>query len=116
MLWQGAEDEPDEQEAVKWWLKAAAQNYRPAQVDLAYACVAKTSESFGSSQTQHSYRMGYGAKKELSEAERWYRKAGDAGNKDGQYGMGWMYWRGPAVPRDDAVRGEPLFGASLISS
>ena len=37
MLWHGADDEPDEQEAVKWWLKAATMGYRPAQVDLAYA-------------------------------------------------------------------------------
>ena len=39
MLWHGADDEPDEQEAVKWWLKAATMGYRPAQVDLAYAYV-----------------------------------------------------------------------------
>lgn len=57
----------------------------------------------------YRYKMGFGVKKDLQEAERWYRKAGDAGNRDGQYGMGWMYWRGPAVPRDDAVWSIYLF-------
>lgn len=46
-------------------------------------------------------------KKDLQEAERWYRKAAESNHRDGQYGMGWMYWRGPAVPRDDTVRALP---------
>ena len=50
----------DEVEAVKWYRKAAAQNYADAQVNLGICCA-----------------NGRGVVKDELEAVRWYRKAAE---------------------------------------
>lgn len=67
-------------EAVKWYRKAAEQEYSWAQNNLA-----------------NCYYNGEGVKQDYTEAVKWYRKAAELGNSWGQYNLGGCYYYGEGV-------------------
>ncbi|HLK65628.1 MAG TPA: tetratricopeptide repeat protein [Bryobacteraceae bacterium] len=52
------------------------------------------------------YAQGLGVQRDLTAAERWYRKAAEQGNAEAEFALGQMYSRGWGIPRDqqDALR------------
>lgn len=62
----------DEAEALKWYLRAAAQNYPRAQYNLA-----------------RCYAFGLGVSKDLAEAVKWCRRAAEQNLVGAQYVLGW---------------------------
>ena len=75
----------DDKEAVKWYRKAAEQDYAPAQYNLGVM-----------------YATGRGVAKDDVEAVKWYRKAAEQGVALAQANLGWMYASGRGVAEDDA--------------
>jgi TPR repeat protein len=73
----------DEVEAVKWFRKAAEQNYATAQYQLG-VCYAK----------------GRGVAADMAEAMRWYRKAADGGEVPALNSLAWIL----ATSEDSAIR------------
>src|SRR6266498_2404727 len=73
----------DPAEAVKWFRKAAEQNYAEAQFDLALC-----------------YTKGEGVAKDQVEAVKWYRKAAEQNFAKAQYNLGLCYTKGEGVPKD----------------
>ena len=71
-------------EAVKWYRKAAEQNYALAQNKLA-GC----------------YYKGEGVAKDHVEAAKWYRKAAEQNNADAQSNLGACYGLGKGVTEDE---------------
>src|SRR5205814_9466440 len=47
-----------------------------------------------------AYQQGTAARRDLTEARRWWRKAADQGYAPAQFNMGIVYARGDGVPRD----------------
>ena len=74
----------DNQEAVKWYRKAAEQGYAKAQYNLGVM-----------------YGKGEGVAEDDREAVKWYRKAAEQGIARAQYNLGNRYLRGEGVPEDD---------------
>jgi len=70
-------------EAVKWFRKAAEQNYAPALNDLGLA-----------------YIKGNGVAEDHVEAVKWFRKAAEQGRRGSQYNLGLCYANGEGVGRD----------------
>jgi len=109
----------DAVEAVKWFRKAAAQNYADAQFNLgviyanglgvpkdaveAVGWFRKAADK-GNPKAQynlaHSYADGQGVAKNSTEALIWYRKAAEQGFADAQYNLGVIYGVGRGVPQD----------------
>ena len=79
----------DYAEAVKWWRKAAEQNYAKAQYDMGLC-----------------YANGEGVEKDYMEAVKWWRKAAEQNYADAQSYLGLCYERGEGVAKDfvEAVR------------
>ena len=75
----------DDVEAVKWYRKAAEQEFAEAQHNLGVA-----------------YRDGLGVPKNDAEAVKWYRKAAEQGLVQAQFSLGSMYANGRGVPKNDA--------------
>ena len=73
----------DDNEAVRWYRKAADQGYAIAQTGLGMC-----------------YLQGKGSAKDSVEAVRWLRKAADQGDAYAQYNLGVMYDNGTGVPQD----------------
>ncbi|WP_198405032.1 tetratricopeptide repeat protein [Prevotella intermedia] len=73
----------DYSKAVKWYQKAAEQEYAPAQTNLG-----------------GMYEGGYGVSKDYSEAVKWFRKAAEHGFASAQNALGWKYACGYGVPKD----------------
>jgi TPR repeat protein len=73
----------DNVEAVKWFRKAAEQDFAPAQFHL--GC---------------SYAEGRGVAKNEVEAVKWYRKAAEQDEDDAQYNLGCCYGNGQGVEKD----------------
>ena len=48
----------------------------------------------------HKYALGKGVEKDMNEAVRWYRVAGDQGEPEAQFNLGYMYYNGEGVERD----------------
>jgi TPR repeat protein len=48
------------------------------------------------------YAQGLGVQRDMTTAERWYRKAAEQGNAEAEFALGQMYSRGWGVPRDEA--------------
>ena len=69
--------------ALKWYRKAAEEEYPPA-----YAMIGIM------------YESGYGVQQDYSEAAHWYRKSADLGNAPAQYSLGAMYRSGKGGPRN----------------
>ncbi|MGO9261096.1 MAG: tetratricopeptide repeat protein [Bryobacteraceae bacterium] len=72
-------------QAARYYRKAAAQGYGPAQYDLAWLL-----------------ENGMGVKQDFQEAAVWYRKAAEQGDAEAQNNLGTLYATGQGVPRDDA--------------
>ena len=70
--------------AVKWYRRAANQEYAKAQQNLGAM-----------------YTNGLGVSRDLAEAARWIRLAAEQGLDYGQYGLGFIYEFGRGVPQDD---------------
>ena len=77
----------DQVEAVKWFRKAAEQNF--AQ---------------GSKQSGRLLRRGTGegVAKDEAEAVKWYRKAAEQNDAEAQYNLGVCYYNGQGVAKDEA--------------
>ena len=73
----------DDREAVKWYRKAAEQNYREAQVDLGIC-----------------YDNGRGVARDETEAVKWYRKAAEQNDAYAQFFLGGCYAGGRSVAID----------------
>ena len=73
----------NDEEAVKWYRKAAEQNYAPAQLKLGLC-----------------YATGQGVAVDTAEAVKWYRKAAEGGDAVSQGIMGASYEYGQDVPQD----------------
>ncbi len=73
----------DEVEAVKWYRKAAKQNYAQAQYTLG-GC----------------YFDGKGVAKDEAEAVKWYRKAAEQNYAEAQLCLVWCYKQGQGVAKD----------------
>jgi tetratricopeptide (TPR) repeat protein len=74
----------DNVEAVKWFRKAAEQNYGPAQYNLG-AC----------------YNPGEGVAEDDVEAVKWFRKAAEQNYAMAQFNLGACYDKGVGVAEDD---------------
>ena len=73
----------DDVEAVKWYRKAAEQNFAAAQYNLGVC-----------------YDQGDGVAEDQVEAAKWYRKAAEQNDADAQYNLGICYERGDGVAED----------------
>jgi S1-C subfamily serine protease len=70
----------DEVEAVKWYRKAAGQDYAMAQFNLGFC-----------------YANGQGVAKDEVEAVKWFRKAAEQNLPDAQYNLGVCYYSGQGL-------------------
>jgi TPR repeat protein len=68
---------------VKWYRKAAEQNYAVAQNNLGFC-----------------YAQGEGVAKDQAEAAKWYRKAAEQNYADAQFNLGLCFVRGDGVAED----------------
>jgi TPR repeat protein len=75
--------EQDWTEVVKWYRKAANQNYAPAQRNLAGL-----------------YSGGFGVPLDQVEACKWYRKAAEQNDAFSQWAVGGCYFNDEALPKD----------------
>ena len=73
----------DDQEAVKWFRKAAERGDSTAQFNLGI-----------------KYHVGEGVPEDDQEAVKWFRKAAEQGLDVGQSSLGIMYGLGEGVPED----------------
>ena len=73
----------NEEEAVKWYRKAAEQGHADAQSDLG-----------------HAYSDGKGVPKDEKEAAKWYKKAAEQDFSGAQCMLGYAYYHGKGVPED----------------
>jgi len=110
----------DNQQAVRWYTKAAEAGYVAAQYTLgkmyqegkrvkrdfvqAVRCYTKAAEA-GYADAQVSlgsmYQGGWGVSQDYQQAARWYTKAAEAGNALAQVLLGDMYYEGQGVAQDD---------------
>ena len=88
----------DYQQELKWYRKAADQNYIGGEMDLAAL-----------------YRDGGGktVPRDMEQAAVWYRKAADQGDPTAQATLGLLYSMGQGVPHDDV---EAYFWLDLAAS
>ena len=112
-------DKKNYTEAVKWYRKAAAQGYAPAQNSLGfcYKYAQGVTKDFneavkwyrkaaeqGFAKAQNSlgfcYENGEGVTKDILEAVNWYRKAAEQGDADAQFNLGVCYDEGQGVTQD----------------
>lgn len=75
----------DQQQAAKWYLKAANGGYGPAQSKIGFM-----------------YANGHAFTKDYEKAAIWYRKAAEQGNLTGQKELGVLYFNGNGVKKDYA--------------
>jgi uncharacterized protein len=71
------------EQAVKWYMKAAAQGHAEAQNDLGF-----------------SYEQGEGVPQDYEQAVKWYTKAAEQGNAYAEARLGYCYHYGEGVPQD----------------
>jgi uncharacterized protein len=106
----------DANEAAKWTVKAAKQEYTPAQATLAalyyqghfYEDAAKMAEKAadkGDSASQFLLatlcQRGLGVAQDYTEAARWAMRSAKQGNFGGQFLIGRLYKEGNGVPKDN---------------
>jgi TPR repeat protein len=111
--------ERDDQEAVKWYLKAVAQGYAPAETNLGLLYQAgrgvpkddkkafelylrAANQGFVPAQNNLAamYLKGEGVEKDYAKAAEWYKKPAEQGMPLALNSLGWMYYQGWGVPRD----------------
>ncbi|MEI8292223.1 MAG: tetratricopeptide repeat-containing serine protease family protein, partial [Verrucomicrobiota bacterium] len=110
----------DEVEAVKWYRKAADQNYAPAQFCLGYCYYnglgvtqdyEQTVKLYTKAAEQNivgaqyclgwCYAIGQGVLKDEAEAVKWYRKAAEQNYAIAQCKLGYCYANGQGVAKDE---------------
>ncbi len=74
----------DDEEALRWYRRAAEQGYALGQYVLGLR-----------------YEQGRGVQQDYEEAVRWHRRAAEQGHARGQNNLGVMYERGRGVRRDE---------------
>ncbi|MGA9777156.1 MAG: tetratricopeptide repeat-containing serine protease family protein [Verrucomicrobiia bacterium] len=107
-------------EAVKWYRKAADQNFAAAQYELGvcymagkgvprddkaeaakwYRKAAEQNDADAQFNLGVFYDNGQGVPQDYSQALEWFRKAADQGDADAQNSLGLMYAKGQGVPQD----------------
>src|ERR1019366_4690507 len=109
----------DYTEAVKWYRKAAEQNYALAQNNLGfcydggkgveknyaeavkwYRKAAEQNHALSQYHLGFCYDGGRGVEKNYAEAVKWYRKAAEQNNAFAQNNLGFCYEQGQGVPQD----------------
>src|SRR5260221_11633541 len=109
----------DYAEAVKWYRKAADQNYAWAESNLGafyeqgqgvvkddveavkwYRKAANQGDIVAQSNLGAMYADGHGVPQDYVEAVKWYRKAAEQGFAGGQYNLGRCYGLGQGVTKD----------------
>lgn len=73
----------DEEQALRWYSRAAAAQFVPAEFNVAVM-----------------YDSGIGAARDLAAAALWYAKAAAHDNERAQYNLGQLYEEGAGVPRN----------------
>jgi TPR repeat protein len=110
----------DFSEAVKWYRKAAEQNYAPAQNNLAnsyangqgvakdeveavksYRKAAEQHYARAQSNLAYSYANAHGVPKDEAEAVKWYRKAAEQNLAVAQNNLAYSYANGQGVAKDE---------------
>jgi len=124
-------DEEDYKEALKWFTRAAEQQYAEAQFYLGvmYATGLGVPQDYqeaakwlrkGAAQG-HAYaqlklgdmhRLGKGVSHDDEEAAKWYRKAAEQGQIEAQIHLARMYLNGEGIPQDDKEATRWLFKAA----
>src|SRR6266436_3945113 len=84
----------DQVEAVKWFLKAAEENYAKAQYNLG-VCYAH-----GEGVAKDEAQRLFGGAEDQVEAVKWYRKAAEQNFAQAQYNLGICYVKGEGVAED----------------
>jgi TPR repeat protein len=79
----------DYAQALRWYEKAAAQDYAPAQNAIGHLY-----------DTRNGYDTGNAVNRDDAEALGWYHKAADRGNARSRYHIGMFYADGRVVSRD----------------
>jgi len=106
---------------VKWFRKAAEQNYARAQYNLGvrytkgqgvakddaeavkwFRKAAEQNDAWAQAALGVRYAKGQGVAKNKAEAVKWYRKAAEQNVADAQYNLGVCYANGQGVTEDDA--------------
>lgn len=90
----------DDEEAVRWYQRAAEQGHPESVVNLGL-----------------SYANGHGVPMDLAQATRWYRLTAEMGYARAQFNLGLCHARGAGVPRDhvEAVRWYRLAAAQGLA-
>ncbi len=73
----------NDQEAIKWFIKAAEQGHKKAQLNLGLM-----------------YKKGCGVTKNDQEAVKWLKRSAKQGHMHSQGLLGWMYKNGCEIPKD----------------
>jgi localization factor PodJL len=108
---------PDMKEAVKWFQKAADQDYpaglsalgemtqagqgvkaNPARAAKLYRTAAEKGNAEGQYNLAYLYEQGIGVEKSETNAAKWYELAAEGGDPDAQYDIGQRYLHGIGVP------------------
>jgi TPR repeat protein len=118
-------DQKNYEEAIRWWRKAAEQNFPGAQVMLGaafdygngvkqdkgeavrwYRMAADQGDITAQSALGSNYLLGEGVAKDISEGIRWHQKAAEQGDRSAQMLLGGLYANSDFVPNDkvEAVR------------
>ena len=50
------------------------------------------------------YDNGWGVPQDHAKAANWYRKAAEQGDAKAQHNLGWMYYKGEGVVKDERER------------
>jgi TPR repeat protein len=119
MLYYGGDDTAL---AIDWLRKAAAQNYAPAEFQVAqlydfgfgvgqddgealswYRRAAEHGSAAGQRAVGDFYRKGRGVPLNAAEAARWYQRGAEGDDVRAQYELGHAYFSGSGVTRDYAV-------------
>nr|WP_068489634.1 tetratricopeptide repeat protein [Paramagnetospirillum marisnigri] len=70
---------------MRWYLKAADQEYYPAYMQIG-----------------DLYDSGRGVSQDYAEALKWYRKAADLDTVEGEFKVGMYYLQGKGIERNEA--------------
>ena len=90
--------EKNDQLAVQWFSKAAAQGHAHAQLGMGLA-----------------YESGRGVPKDGMQAANWYQKAADQGMPRAQHLLAWLLIDGDDAPKDDEAKAFNLFRSAANS-
>ena len=85
----------DQQEAVKWYIKAAKQGIPVVQHDVGV-----------------KYFQGQGVAQDYEQAAYWWEQSASAGLADSQFNLGLMYYRGHGIVQDYVKASELFFAAA----